>query len=90
MSRAGAVVEVLARALVNEPDGLVVSERTHRGTTLVELELSSDDFGRVIGRQGRTAQAIRTLADLAGEGEGRRVQVEFHERAARGHGPSVG
>jgi predicted RNA-binding protein YlqC (UPF0109 family) len=45
----------------------------------VELFMAPGDLGRVIGRQGRTAQAVRTLAAAAGEAEGRKVTVEFRD-----------
>lgn len=80
MGRAQRVVEVVARALVGGPHGFTVKSRPHRGGTLIELVLSQAEFGRVIGRQGRTATAIRALAGLAGELDGERVQVEFLER----------
>ena len=79
MSRALELVEVVTAWLVDENNELDVRERSGRAQSLIEVYLTSDDFGRVIGRQGRTANAIRTLASLAGELEGRRVQVEFHE-----------
>src|ERR671910_204471 len=51
VSRARDVVEVVARALADQPDGVRVTERTHRGQTLVELFMAPGDLGRVIGRQ---------------------------------------
>jgi predicted RNA-binding protein YlqC (UPF0109 family) len=74
-----AVVEVLARALTDRPDGVRVVESVHRGTTLVELYVASGELGRVIGRQGRTAAALRTLAATAGEKEGKTVTLEIRE-----------
>jgi predicted RNA-binding protein YlqC (UPF0109 family) len=73
------LVETVARALADEPDQVRVVERQHHGTTLVELFMAPGDLGHVIGRQGRTATAIRTLAALAAEREGQRVQVEFRD-----------
>jgi predicted RNA-binding protein YlqC (UPF0109 family) len=55
VSRTSAVVEVVARALADRPDGVRVTEREHRGQRLVELFMAPGDLGRVIGRQGRTA-----------------------------------
>ena len=52
----------LARALADHPDEVQVTETEHRGTTLVELTWRRGDLGKVIGRQGRTAAALRTLA----------------------------
>jgi predicted RNA-binding protein YlqC (UPF0109 family) len=79
MSRARDVVEVVARALADHPADVKVTESEHRGQLLVELFMAPGDLGRVIGRQGRTAQAIRSLAAAAGETEDRRVTVEFRD-----------
>lgn len=79
MSRARDVVEVVARALADHPADVKVTEAEHRGQLLVELFMAPGDLGRVIGRQGRTAQAIRALASAAGDLEERRVTVEFRD-----------
>jgi uncharacterized protein len=79
VSRARDVVEVVARALADRPDQVRVVETEHRGQTVVELFMAPGDLGRVIGRQGRTAQAVRTLASAAAETEGRKVNVEFRD-----------
>jgi predicted RNA-binding protein YlqC (UPF0109 family) len=84
VSRASALVETVARALADEADLVSVVESEHRGTTLIELFMAPGDLGHVIGRQGRTATAIRTLAALAAERDGTRVQVEFRDGPARG------
>ena len=73
------LVEVVARTLADEPERVVVTETDHRGVTLVELTMAPDDLGRVIGRQGRTAAALRTLVNLAAELVGIKAQLEFHE-----------
>ena len=78
-SRARAVVEVLARALTDRPDDVRVTETDQRGTTLVELYVGSGELGRVIGKQGRTAAALRTLAASAAEIDGKTVTVEIRE-----------
>ncbi len=77
MSRARDVVEVVARALAATPDGVEVTEVERRGLTVVELTMAPGELGRVIGRQGRTAAAVRTLAIAAGELDEQRVAVEF-------------
>lgn len=79
MSIACDVVEVLARALTDHPDEVRVIESRHKGTTLVELFVAPGELGRVIGRQGRTAAALRTLASLAAEKEGRPVTLEIRD-----------
>lgn len=77
MSRARDVVEVIARQLGSRADEVVVTEHEHRGQTVVELTMAPGELGRVIGRQGRTATAVRTLAAAAGEMEGLKVVVDF-------------
>ena len=74
-----AVVEVLARALTDRPDDVRVVETEHKGTTLVELYVAPDDLGKVIGKQGRTAAALRALAASAAERAGKTVTLEIRE-----------
>ena len=76
---ARAVVEVLARALTDRPDEVRVVESQHKSTTLIELYVAPGDLGKVIGRQGRTAAALRTLAATAGERAGKNVTLEIRE-----------
>jgi len=79
VSRAAAVVEAVAKALADRPDSVRVTEREARGQLFVELTMAPGDMGRVIGRQGRTAQAVRTLASLAADMDGQRVSVDFRD-----------
>lgn len=79
MSRARDVVEAIAKALADKPDAVQVTEREARGQAFIELTMAPGDMGRVIGRQGRTAQAVRTLASLAAELDGQRVSVDFRD-----------
>ena len=79
MSGVRDVVEVLARALTDRPDDVHVTESDHKGTTLVELYVGQGELGRVIGRQGRTASALRTLAAAAGEKAGKTVTLEIRD-----------
>jgi predicted RNA-binding protein YlqC (UPF0109 family) len=79
MSAVRDVVEVCAKALTDRPDEVRVTESEHRGTTLVELYVAPGELGRVIGKQGRTAAALRTLASTAGEREGKKVTLEFRD-----------
>ncbi len=82
MSAAREVVEVLAKALADHPDDVTVVESQHRGTTLVEVYIGGGEVGRLIGRQGRTAAAIRTLAAAAGERDGAKsITVEIRDTA---------
>jgi predicted RNA-binding protein YlqC (UPF0109 family) len=77
VSRARQVVEVVARALASRPDDVLVTEDVRRGQKVVELSMAPGELGRVIGRQGRTATALRALAAAAGELDGERVMVDF-------------
>jgi uncharacterized protein len=79
VSRARNVVEVVARALADRPEAVSVTEREARGQTVVELSMAPGDLGRVIGRQGRTAAAIRTLVTLAAELDGTKATVDFRD-----------
>jgi len=78
-SGVSAVVEVLARALTDRPDDVRVVETDHKGTTLVELYVAPDDLGKVIGKQGRTAAALRTLAASAAERAGKTITLEIRD-----------
>jgi predicted RNA-binding protein YlqC (UPF0109 family) len=79
MSRAASVVEAVAKALADRPDSVRVTEREARGQVFIELTMAPGDMGRVIGRQGRTAQAVRSLASLAAEIDGVQVSVDFRD-----------
>lgn len=79
MSRASAVVEAIAKGLADKPDSVRVTEREARGQVFIELTMAPGDMGRVIGRQGRTAQAVRTLANAAAELDGTKVSVDFRD-----------
>jgi len=74
-----AVVEILARVLTDRPDDVRVVETERKGTTLVELYVAPDDLGKVIGKQGRTAAALRTLAASAAERDGKTITLEIRE-----------
>lgn len=81
-----AVVEVLARALAEAPDDVRVTETQHQKVTLIELYVSPRDIARVLGRSGRTAAALRTLAATAGEKDGKQVTLEIRESDRRAGG----
>jgi uncharacterized protein len=74
-----AVVEVLARALADAPDEVRVTETQQEKVTLIELYVSPRDYAKVLGRSGRTAAALRTLAATAGEKDGKQVTLEIRE-----------
>jgi uncharacterized protein len=79
-----AVVEILVRALADRPDDVHVVESLHRGATLVEVYVAPSDAGKMIGRQGRTVAALRTLASTAGEQEGKKVTLEIRDTPYKG------
>ena len=79
MSRCRDVVEVVARALADRPEAVRVTEREHKGQRLVELFMAPGDLGRVIGRQGRTAAAMRTLVSATADLEGTKATLEFRD-----------
>ncbi len=59
------LVEYIARALVDNPDDVSINEVCGEQTTVVELKVAKEDLGKVIGKQGKTARAIRTLLNAA-------------------------
>ena len=73
------VVEVMARALADRPDAVKVTESQHKHMTLIELFVAPTDIGKVIGKQGRTAAALRTLAASAAEHAGTTVTLEIRD-----------
>jgi predicted RNA-binding protein YlqC (UPF0109 family) len=74
-----AVVEVVARALVDQPNAVKVIEAQRRGMTVVELTTAPGDMGKIIGRQGRTAAALRTLVAVTAEKHGKRAQLDIRD-----------
>jgi uncharacterized protein len=74
------LLEYLARALVDQPDRVSVEEfEEDDGTLVLELSVGDDDYGQVIGRGGRTAQALRTVIKAAAVKDNRRVLVDIVE-----------
>ena len=84
MSAARDVVEVVAKALTDRRDDVRVVESQQKGTTLVEVYVAPGELGRVIGKQGRTAAALRTLAAAAAEKEGKTVTLEIRDTPYKG------
>jgi predicted RNA-binding protein YlqC (UPF0109 family) len=72
-----AVLNYLARSLSNDPDAVVIDTEERRGGMRLSLHVAPDDMGRVIGRRGRTAQAIRTLVNVAGAKDGVQASVDI-------------
>jgi len=67
-----ALIEHIAKSLVDEPDQVSINQIEGEQTTVLELKVSPNDLGKVIGKQGRTARAMRTLLGAAG--------MKFHKR----------
>jgi uncharacterized protein len=79
----GAVVEVMARALVDRADDVRVTESERRGTTFVLLGVGPGEQGKVIGRQGRIIDAMRVIAAAAGAHHGIKATLELIEPDGR-------
>ena len=73
------VIEVVARALVDQPDAVSVTETQRRGMSVLELRTAPGDMGKIIGRQGRTAAALRTLLAVTAEKHGTRAQLDIRD-----------
>lgn len=71
------LVEVIAKALVEKPEEVVVTETENEKTITVELRVAASDMGKVIGKQGRIAKAIRSVVKAASSKENKRVNVEI-------------
>ena len=67
----------LARQLVDEPDAVEVNEVRQEGATVLQLRVAKEDVGKVIGRQGRIARALRTIVRASGAHQNERVQLEI-------------
>ena len=71
------LVENLAKALVDHPESVQVSTAEEDGETVIRLSVAQEDMGKVIGKQGRIAKAIRTVVKAAAIKKGERVTVEI-------------
>ncbi len=73
------LIQNIARALVDNPDQVVVEEITTQQTLVLELRVAKEDIGKVIGKKGRTAQAMRTILSCASAKEKKRTILEIVE-----------
>ena len=71
------LVEVIAKSLVEHPDEVVVTENEKEDAVIIELKVGPSDMGKVIGRQGRIARAIRTVVKSAASKDDKKVIVEI-------------
>lgn len=77
MSHMKELVEYMAKAVVNDQESVIVREIQGSSSTILELSVKPDDMGRVIGKQGRVANAMRTVLRVAAVKEGKRVTLEI-------------
>ena len=71
------IVEIIAKSLVDHPEDVVVDEKQEDHAIVYELHVASDDMGKVIGKQGRIAKAMRTVVKAAATRENKKVTVEI-------------
>jgi hypothetical protein len=71
------LVEAIAKSLVDDPDSVVVTSEENKQTITISLKVAPDDMGKVIGRQGRIARALRTVVRAAATKEKKKVTVEI-------------
>ena len=71
------LVESIAKSLVDDPDAVEVTEKEDKNVTSVQLKVAADDMGKVIGKQGRIAKAIRTVVKAAAVKTNKKVVVEI-------------
>jgi predicted RNA-binding protein YlqC (UPF0109 family) len=74
-----ALIEHVAKVMVNAPDQVIVEEVNEGDEIVIELEVAEEDMGRVIGKSGKIARAMRNLLNVAGEKAGRRYELEILE-----------
>jgi len=74
------LVSYLAKSLLDNPENVEVNEIEGNQTSVIELKVVSGDLGKIIGRQGRTAKALRTVVNAAALKAGKRVVLEIIER----------
>ena len=71
------LVEVIAKALVDDPESVTVNEHVEKKTTILEVRVADSDMGKVIGKQGRIAKAIRSVVKAAAAKEDKKVIVDI-------------
>ncbi|MBK3332173.1 KH domain-containing protein [Persephonella atlantica] len=79
MSKLQELVEFVAKSLVDHPEKVEVKEIEGEKTTVIELKVAPEDLGKVIGRQGRTARAVRTLLAAVARKQNKRAVLEILE-----------
>ncbi|HEY4423531.1 MAG TPA: KH domain-containing protein [Pyrinomonadaceae bacterium] len=73
------VIEMIVKALVDDRENVDIREVEQRGATLIEVRVAPNDVGKIIGKQGRTIRALRSLARIGGSKKNRRYLLEIVE-----------
>ncbi len=71
------IVEIIAKSLVDNPSAVVINEKEEDNVVIYELHVATEDMGKVIGKQGRIAKALRTVVKAAATRENKKVNVEI-------------
>ncbi|ETJ99095.1 KH domain protein [Eubacterium nodatum ATCC 33099] len=71
------LVETIAKSLVDHPERIVINEREDRQGSILQLQVAGDDMGKVIGKQGRIAKALRTVVKAAAVKQSKKIIVEI-------------
>ncbi|MFZ8831089.1 MAG: KH domain-containing protein [Thermodesulfobacteriaceae bacterium] len=79
MSKLKDLVEQIAKVLVDKPEAVQINEIEGEQTTVIELKVAKEDLGKIIGKEGRTAKALRTILGAAGSKLKKRVVLEIIE-----------
>ena len=77
------LVQYLAQSIVNQPDAVEVTETQDDNASVVELKVAKEDLGRIIGKQGRTANSLRTILNAAAAGADRKIVLEIIDDSNR-------
>jgi len=77
------LIEYIVKSLVEKPEEVVISESDNGMATVIEVRVANEDAGKVIGREGRIANALRTLAKAAGAKDRKRISVEIITKEER-------
>ncbi len=80
------LIEFIVRSLVEKPEAVIVTETEGEQATVIEVKVADEDAGKVIGREGRIANALRILAKAAGAKDRKRVTVEIITKEERRNG----
>lgn len=73
------IIQIIARALVDQPEAVSVAEITGMHVTIIELTVAREDIGKIIGKQGRTASALRTIVNAVSSKTKKRSRLEIIE-----------